>query len=74
MDTQTDPRAAALKIVGRQAVTAISPRVEGILFAFECSVACELRTARDRAHWPYGQAVWDEIYGPYTPIMSQARR
>lgn len=53
---------AAMAAVVHNAHTAVSPRVEGIFLAFECQAACDLREARDRAHWPYGRAVWDEVY------------
>lgn len=66
-----DQRRAAMSAAVRQARTAISPRVEGIFFAFECLVACELRTARDRARWPFGQEIWDEVYAQPFKIRIQ---
>lgn len=53
---------AAMAAIVHNAHTAVSPRVEGIFLAFECQTACDLREARDRAHWPYPQYIWDEIY------------
>ena len=60
-----NPRRAQMAAIVAVETNRFSPRVEGIFLAFECQVACDLRTDRDRSAWPYGQAIWDEVYGPH---------
>lgn len=57
-----DPRRLAMQTIADRARYGISPRVEGILLAFECQIACDIRTERDRQNWVFGQAIWDQIY------------